>query len=155
MIFTVTYVSESPIVYIYFTFLIGGYLLYNIVKFFAICQHESAIGIRISPPSWTPLPPLSPSHPLGCRKALALGSLHHTSSFHWLSVLQVVVYRFQCCSLKSSHPLLPLCLKVCSLWSCLLCCPAGRIISNLSRFLYICVNIRHLSFSFWLTSLCI
>jgi len=94
VIFTVACVSESPIVYIYFTFLIGAYLLYNTVKVFAILQHESAIGICISPPSLVPLPPLFPSHPLGCHRALALGSLHHTSSFHWPSILQVVMYRF-------------------------------------------------------------
>ena len=30
---------------------------------FAIHQHESAIGLHMSPPSCTPLPPPSPSHP--------------------------------------------------------------------------------------------
>ena len=30
---------------------------------YAIHQHESAIGIYISPPSWTSLPPTTPSHP--------------------------------------------------------------------------------------------
>ena len=32
-------------------FLIGGYLLYNVVLVSAIQQHESAISIHISPPS--------------------------------------------------------------------------------------------------------
>ena len=31
-------------------------------------QHESAIGIHMSPPSWTSLPPLSLT-PLGCHRA--------------------------------------------------------------------------------------
>ena len=47
---------------------------------FAIHQHESALGIHMSPPSWnaTHLPP----HPipLGCHRALALGALPHTSN---------------------------------------------------------------------------
>ena len=35
----------------------------------AICQHESAIGIPVSSPSWPSLPPSTPSHPLGCYRA--------------------------------------------------------------------------------------
>ena len=42
---------------------IGGYLLYNIVLVSAIHQHESAIGIHMSPPSWTSLLPPTPAHP--------------------------------------------------------------------------------------------
>ena len=43
--------------------------------------------------------------------------------------LCMVMYMFQCCSLKSSHPcLLPLSPKVCVLHLCLLCCPACRIV---------------------------
>ena len=50
-------------------FLIGGYLLYNIVLVSAIHQHESAISIYIC------LLPLEPSllphpTPLGCHRAL-------------------------------------------------------------------------------------
>ena len=62
---------------------------------FAIHQHESALGMHMSPPSWnaTHLPP----HPipLGCHRALALGFLHHTSNTHWLSILYIVMYMFQ------------------------------------------------------------
>ena len=49
-------------------FLIGGYLLYNNVLVSTIHQHESAIGIHMSP-SWTSshLPP-HPT-PLGCHRA--------------------------------------------------------------------------------------
>jgi len=43
--------------------------------------------------------------------------------------LHMVMYMFQCCSLKSSHPcLLPLSSKICVLHLCLLCCPAYRIV---------------------------
>ena len=48
-----------------YLFLIGGYLLYNIVLISAMHQHESAIGIHISPPSWTSLSPPTTSHTLG------------------------------------------------------------------------------------------
>ena len=40
-------------------------MLFNIVLASAICQHESAIGIHMSPPSWTSLTPPTPSHPTG------------------------------------------------------------------------------------------
>ena len=38
-------------------------LIYNIVMASAIHQHESPIGIHVTPPSWTPLLPPCPSHP--------------------------------------------------------------------------------------------
>ena len=54
-----------------------------------------------------------PSHllphliPLGCYRALALSSLCHTANSHWLSTLHMVMYMFQCYSLKSCHLLSP------------------------------------------------
>ena len=73
-----------------------------------------------------PTKPLSHLPPC-CHRALALGSLHHTPNSHWLSILHMVMYMFQCYCFKSSHPLLlPLCPKICSLCLCLLCCPARR-----------------------------
>ena len=54
-----------------------------------------------------PLPLESPSHPslhpisLGCHRAMALGSLPHTPIYHWLSMLHIVIFMFQCYSLKS------------------------------------------------------
>ena len=92
---------------------------------FAIHQHELAIGIHVSPYP-EPLSHLPPhSIPLGCPRAPALGAQLHASNLHWASILHMVMYMFQCYSLKSSHPLLlPLSLKVCSLHMCLLSCPA-------------------------------
>ena len=57
------------------------------------------------PASWTSshLPP----HPipLGCPRALALSALIHASNLHQSSILQMVImYMFQCYSLKSSLP---------------------------------------------------
>ena len=76
---------------------------------------------------------------------------------HWLSVLHMVIYMFQCPSLHSSHPLLsPLCPQVCSLCLHLHCCLASRIISTISRFhIYVIFSIQYLAFSFWINSLCI
>ena len=49
--------------------------------------------------------------PLGCPHAPSLGALLHASNLHWSSLpsLHMVIYMFQCYTLKSSHPhLLPL-----------------------------------------------
>ena len=80
------------------------------------------------------LPSHLPPHPtpLGCTRAPALGALLHALNLLWLSHLDVIIYMFQCYSLKSSHLcLLPLSPKVCSLCLCLLCCPAHRIIGTI------------------------
>ena len=57
----------------------------------AIYQHESVIYMFIYP---LPLEPPShlPPHPtpLGCHRALDLGSLHHTGNSHWQSILHMV-----------------------------------------------------------------
>ena len=69
---------------------------------FAIYQHELATVYMC------PLHPEPPSHlpphrvPLGRPRALTLGALLHTSSFHWSSILHMVVYMSQCYSLKFS-----------------------------------------------------
>ena len=65
-------------------FLIGGKLLYNVVLVSAIQQHESAIGIQMSPPFGTSLPPPTLSTPPGCHGAPGLSSLHHTADSHLL-----------------------------------------------------------------------
>ena len=77
---------------------------YNILMVFTIHQYESAIGIHVSPPSWTPsnLPPHT--IPLGCPRALALGALLHAPNLHWPSVLHAVIHMCQCYSLKSPRP---------------------------------------------------
>ena len=56
----------------------------------------------LNPDSHLP-PQLIPS---GCHRTPALRAMHHTSNSHWLSILHMVMYMFQCYTLKSSHPLL-------------------------------------------------
>ena len=104
------------------------YLLYNIVGF-AIHWHESVTGVYVSPC------PRSPSHlppqpiPMGHPSALALSALFHASSLDWWSISHMVIYMLRCYSLKSSHPwLLPQNPKVFSLYLCLFCCLAHRIV---------------------------
>ena len=123
---------------------------------FAIHRYESSCTCVIDmnhahvsphpePPS--PLPP----HPIlvGCPGAPALSALLHASNLHWSSVLHMVIYMLQCCSLKSSHPcLFPHSPKVCSLHLCLLCCPACRIIVTFFLNSIYMGYIQYLSFSF-------
>ena len=96
---------------------------YNIVVVLAIHRHESAMGIHVSPYPEPPSPFRPYPIPLGCPRARSLSTLLHVSNLHWSSVLYMVIYTFQCYSLKSSHPrLLPQSQKVCSLYLCLFCC---------------------------------
>ena len=90
-----------------YLFLIEVKLLHNVVLASAIHQHESAMGIHVSPPSFTSLPPPLPSHPSRLLQSPGLSSLSHTANSHWLSVLHIVVYMLPCCSLHSPHSLLP------------------------------------------------
>ena len=72
-----------------------------------------------------------PPHPipLGCPSALALSVLFHASNLDWSSISHMIIYTFQCYSLKSSHPhLLPQSPKVCCLYLCLFCCLAYRVV---------------------------
>ena len=53
-------------------------------------------------PSHLPLHPI----PLGCPSALALSVLFHALNLDWSSVSHMLIYMFQCYSLRSSHPCL-------------------------------------------------
>ena len=80
---------------------------------------------RPEPPSRLPPHPI----PLGCPRAPALSARLHASNLDWSSILRIVIYMFQCYSLKSSHPcLLPQSPKVCSLYLCLFCCLEYKVI---------------------------
>ena len=90
-------------------------MLYNIVLVSAVHQYQSAIGIHMSPPSGTSLPPPTPSHRCSLSQSSDLSSMHHTTNSHWLSILHMVIYMFPCCSLNSSHPLFPYCVHTSAL----------------------------------------
>ena len=72
-------------------FFIAGQLLYRILLFSVKPQHESAIGIHVSLPFWNSLPSSSPSHPSRLMQRLCLSFLSHTTNFHWLSILHMVM----------------------------------------------------------------
>ena len=61
--------------------------------------------IYMCSPSRSPLPPPSPSQP---SRSSQCTSPEHLSHLGWWSVSPLIVYLFQCCSLRTSHPrLLP------------------------------------------------
>ena len=96
------------------------------------CHTAAWIGHKYTrdPPSWTHSH--FPPHPVPLGFPGPLGALLHTSNLPWPSILHMIMYMFQCCSLKSSQPhLLPQSPKVCSLHLCLLCCPACKIIGTI------------------------
>ena len=124
---------------------------------FAIHSYESATGVHVFP-ILNP-PPTSPPHPTpqGHPSAPAPSTLSHASNLDWPSISHMIIYMFQYYSLKSSYPrLLPQSPKVCSLYLCLSCSLAYRVIITIFlNSIYICVNILYWCFAFWLTSLCI
>ena len=103
---------SSTLMILKFIFLKKNYFIYFNWKIITLqyCDdfcHTStwiAIGICVPLPALSHLSP----HPilLGCPRALALGTLLHASNLHWSSVLHMVMYIFQCSSLKSSRPCL-------------------------------------------------
>ena len=106
--------------------------------------------------------PEAPSHllpnpiPQGHPSAPALSTLSHASNLDWWSVSHMIMYMFQCCSLRPSHPCpLPQSPKDCSIHLCLFCCLAYRVIVTIFLIPYMCYYILCWCFSFWLTSLCI
>ena len=77
------------------------------------------------PPSHLPPYPIAQGHP----NAPVLSTLPHASNLDWWSISYMIIYMFQCWSLKSSHPhLLPQTPTVCSIHLCLFCCLAYRVI---------------------------
>ena len=73
-------------------------------------SHGCTCGPHPEPPSHLPPHPI----PQGGPSALALSALFHALNLDWWSISCMVIYMFQCYSLKSSHPhLLPHSPKVC------------------------------------------
>ena len=79
-------------------------------------SHECTCVPHPEPPSHIPPHPIPQGHP----STPALSTLYHASNLDWRSVSHMVIYMFQCYSLRSSHPrLLPQNPKDCSIHLCL------------------------------------
>ena len=64
---------------------------------FAINEHELATGIHVSPHP----EPLSPPYPSRLSQSTGFVCPAYASNLHWSSNLYMVIYTFQCYSLKS------------------------------------------------------
>ena len=70
-------------------------LLYRILWFSVKLQHESAIGIHISPPFWNSFPSPSPPYPSRLMQSPCVSFLSHAANSHWLSILhRYLFYRW-------------------------------------------------------------
>ena len=80
-------------------------IIYNIVVVFAIYSHESAMSVHVSPILNSshllphPTPQVVPVHQPRAPS--------HASNLEWQSVSHMIIYMFQCYSLKSSLPFHP------------------------------------------------
>ena len=103
--------------FLIYLFLIEGQLLYNIGLISAIRQHELAIGVHMSPPSWTSLLPPTLSYPSRFLQSPWLSPLSHTANFCRLCVSYTIVCASMLlCPLTSPSPSSPQpCPQVCSL----------------------------------------
>ena len=119
-------------------------------------QHESALCIHMSSPSWTSLQPPTPSHSSSLSQSPGLSPLSHTANSHWEATSHMVVYMFPCASPHLSHPSSPHTVST-SLHSLSVSplLPANRFISTIFLDSRLCFNIRYLFSSFWPTSLCV
>ena len=94
------------------------------------------------PPSHLPPHPI----PQGCPSVPALSALFHALNLDLWSISHMVIYMFQCYSLKSSHPrLLPQSPKVCSLHLRLFCCLAYTVIVTILVILIVLISVLYLS----------
>ena len=83
--------------------LVGGQSLYKIVVVFChtltLISHGCTCVSHPEPPSHLPPHPIPQDH----ASAPALSTLSHASNLDWRSVSHMVLYMFQCYSVKSSH----------------------------------------------------
>ena len=100
--------------------------LYNIVLVLPYIKMNLP-QVYMYSPSWTLLPPHT--IPLGRPSESAASIQYCASNLDWWLISYMILYIFQCHSLKSSHPLpLPQSPKDCSIHQCLFCCLVYRVI---------------------------
>ena len=121
-----------------FFFYVHGYIFFNFnwrlitlqycdgfCHTFTWISHRCTCVPHPDTPFHLPPHPIPQDHP----SALSLSTLSHALNLDWQSISHMVIYMFQCYSLKSSHPhILPQSPKVCSLHLCLFGCLAYRVI---------------------------
>ena len=118
-------------IYYFFSFIFISWRLITLQYCSDFCHTLTWIshGFTCVPHPKSPLSPPSPSHPSGSSQCTSPEHLSHASNLGWWSVSPLIVYLFQCYSLRTSHPcLLPQNLKVCSVHLCHFFCFAYWVI---------------------------
>ena len=125
-------------------------MLYNVVLVSAVPQHESALCVHRSPPSWASFPLTAPTPPLRVITEPRAERFVLYSNFP-LAIFRMLMYICQWYSFYFFPPLFPLlCPPTYSLCLRLYSCPANRVISTIfSRFrmyvlIYICFSLSDL-----------
>jgi len=124
---TILWLLWWQLFYFYLNFI---YLFYFTILYW-FCHTLTWIchGCACVSPSWTPVPPPSPSHPSGSSQCTSPSTLYHASNLDWRFISHMIIYMFQCHSPISSHSRpLPQSPKDCSIHLCLFCCLAYRVI---------------------------
>ena len=114
-----------------FSIIYFNWRLITLQYFYGFCHTFTWISHGYTCVPHPELPSHLPPHhiPQGHPSAAALSTLSHASNLDWWSISHMIIYMFQCYSLKSSHPhLLPQSPKDCSLHLCFFCCLAYRVI---------------------------
>ena len=114
--------SLKKILFIYFNWrLITLQYCGGFCHTFTWISHGCTCVPHPEPHSHLPPHPISQGHP----SVPALSTLYHALNLDWQFISHMILYMFQCYSLKSSHPrLLPQSPKDCSIHLCLFCCLA-------------------------------
>ena len=122
--------SQRKTFFFLFYFVLFIYLFYFTILYW-FCHaltwihHGCTCVPHPEPPFHFPPHPIPQGHP----SAPALSTLTHALNLDWWYVSHMIIYMFQCYSLKSSHPcILPQSPKVCSLYLCPFCCLEYRVI---------------------------
>ena len=121
--------KKKKYIYIYIYFFFFNWRLvtlqYWFLPYIDMNNHGCTCVLHPEPPSHLPSHPIPQGHP----STPALSTLSHASNLNSWSVPRMIIYMFQCYSLKSSHPrLLPQSPKDCSIHLCLFCFLAYSII---------------------------
>ena len=111
-------------VFFFFPFIFISWRLITLQYYSGFCHTLTRINHGV-----TCIPHPDPPDSSGSPQCTRPEHLSHASKLGWWSVSPSIVYLFQCCSLRTSHPhLLPQSLKVCSVHLCLFFCFAYRVI---------------------------
>ena len=113
LLITESIIFKSPNIIVLISFFSSSFIFslennyFTILWWFLLYIDMNQPWVHMCPPILNP-PSHLPPHtiPLGCPRAPTLGTLLHALNLHWSSILHMVIYIFQCYSLKSFHPCL-------------------------------------------------